>query len=163
MTHKGADVFFDLPFPVDYAKEKLEPLGLGNVAKKLEELRTEKRRHKKDSHHWRLPYPTVSDAILLIGEEINVDGFIGPANKLDVLKDYRQLSQWKKVFCPGVGRQSTEPEEQQLKNIYEVLGIRSAAIIGSTIYKAADPAAAAAGYRKMRDPIVEHIEAMREC
>jgi len=156
MSHVGADVFFDLPFPVEHAKKTLEPVGMGAVAEAIAKLQEEK---NKNPEHWRLPYASVSDAILLIGEHVKVDGYIGPANKLPVLKDYRKLSPFKNVFSPGVGRQDkTRTEEKQLEELYDVLGIRSAAIIGSTIYKAEDPAAAARSYMEMRNKITKELK-----
>ena len=35
---------------------------------------------------------TISDAIILLGETLNVDGYIGPANKPEILKRYRMFT-----------------------------------------------------------------------
>jgi len=172
MTHKGAGLFFDLPVPVDDPeyKKMLIDSGLENVWEELDTLRLEKpldikkaaRYHEEMGHNWRLPYVSVSDAIILIGEEIGVDGYIGPANNPAVLKDYRMLSEIRNVLTPGIGRQSSKPEEEQFKDVFGILGPTSAAIIGSTIYKAEKPAEAAANYRAMRDRVAKALDEISE-
>ena len=162
MTHKGAEVFFDLHFAPEHAKKTLTPVGLGKVADAVAELEYKK---KINTAAWRLPYTSVSDAILLIGEEVGVDGYIGPANKPAVLRDYRHLSQSKLVCSPGIGRQEEggKSEEQQLAELFDAVGENCGAIIGSGIYKAPKPGEAAANYNAMRNSALERLKHMVEC
>jgi orotidine-5'-phosphate decarboxylase len=157
MTHKGADLFFDQPVNMDLTIEKLEKdLGFPSAAKKLIEL--EKRKEKEKN--WRLPYVSISDLILIIGEDVGVDGYIGPANIPDVLIDYRKLTQ-KPTYAPGVGRQKRAEDltpEQQIKRVYEILGKNSGVIVGSAIYKTDDPAKSAEQFRNYRDNAVKSLQ-----
>lgn len=131
MTNEGAGLFFDAP--VDWAHltfwlEKDNPLTLIM----LEELRKRKAQEKG----WRTTAITVSDLILTLGEELDVDGYIAPANHPEVMRDYRKLTS-KVAFATGVGRQGG-----RIEDVYTILGRKSAAIVGHAICGAPDPVAA---------------------
>lgn len=161
MTHEGADLFFDQPVNVQATVEKLENrYGLEGAAKRI--LETERR--KKEEKNWRLPYVSISDLILAIGEDVKVDGYIGPANIAPVLADYRKLSN-KPTFTPGVGRQKRQEDltpKQQIGNVFEILGGRSGVIVGSAIYGAQDPTKAAEEFRNWTDEAMKsHMYSMK--
>ena len=134
MTHKGAELFFFFFLLPEHAFKVISDYG---IEVKESELRKCK---------------SISDAIILLGEKIGVDGYIGPANKFDILKRYRELTE-KPIFGSGIGRQAIggiTPKEQ-LRKFYEICGEKSAAIVGSAIYAAEDPRKAAEEFRKWRD------------
>ena len=85
MTHKGADVFFDLPFAPENEIRSLSE-QYPDIMSKIAKLNIEKGTEDEEAG-WRLPYVSISDVILLLGEEIGVDGYIGPANNPAVLND----------------------------------------------------------------------------
>lgn len=132
MTHKGAGLFFDHPLDLDYVSDRLDELGMKDVNDRVVELA----KRKKSEHGWRSWSVTFSDLVLLIGEELGVDGYIGPANMVEVLRDYRRLTS-RLVLATGVGRQGGI-----LTEVYSILGERSAAIVGHSIYDSPDPVAA---------------------
>lgn len=136
MTHKGAELFFHHPVDTNHVASIFENFGIpiANI-----------RRCK-----------TISDVILVLADSIGVDGFIGPANKPDILKRYREFTS-KEIFGPGVGRQvigKLTPKEQ-LRNFYRVCGERSAVIIGSAIYRAPSPDDAAKEFVMWRDHCIQ--------
>lgn len=137
MTHKGAELFFSHPINLDHIAEVFENMGI-NISE--DKLRTCK---------------TVTDSILALGHSLNVDGFIGPANKFEVLRRYRKFTD-KGIFGPGIGRQvlGNLTPKTQLEKFYETCGRNSAAIIGSAIYKAEDPVEAAKEFKKWRNEVV---------
>ena len=132
MTHRGAELFFDHPLDTAYASAWLEELGMSGVADRIAAVA----QRKKSEQGWRSWSVTISDLVLILGEELNVDGYIGPANRVDVLKDYRKLTS-RLVMATGVGRQGGA-----LVDVYTVLGKNSAAIVGHGIYGQPDPVAA---------------------
>ncbi len=131
MSHTGAELFFDHPLDKSHAKNVLREYGI-EIGEKVEKC------------------STVSDLILVLGGYFGVDGFIGPANKPDVLANYRRLTD-KKIFAPGIGRQGDIPAKYQLERLYGICGKNSAAIIGEDIYNAENPAIAAKQFSDMRD------------
>jgi len=137
MTHVGAELFFGHPIDAAYSIRVLEKLG---IDADIEECRT------------------ISDLILVLGETLNVDGYIGPANNPAVLSRYREFSQ-KPIYGPGIGRQARDGStpEQQLQAFYEICGSNSAPIIGSAIYGADDPAKAAEEFMIYRDNIAARM------
>jgi orotidine-5'-phosphate decarboxylase len=141
MSHWGADVFFDEPLDVAAAASLLERNGESRVASRLEALK--KRKAKEEG--WRKREVTVSDMILVLGEECGVDGYIGPANLPEVLVDFRKVTR-KAVFATGVGRQGGSIAE-----VYKILGPNSAAIVATSIYAARDPVAACRAFVARRD------------
>lgn len=97
----------------------------------------------------------VTDGILLLGEALNVDGYIGPATRPADLERYRAVTQ-RPIWCPGFGRQDRlgRSLEEQFREWAQIVGPRSAAIVGSTIFGAPDPAAAAREVVSLRDKAV---------
>jgi len=97
----------------------------------------------------------VTEGILLLGEALDVDGYIGPATRPSDLGRYRALSS-KPIWCPGFGRQDRlgRPFEEQFRNWANIVGPASAAIVGSMIFGAADRAAAAREVCEIRDRVV---------
>ncbi len=100
------------------------------------------------------PCEDVTDAILLLGEALDVDGYIGPATRPNDLQRYRAVT-GKRIWCPGFGRQDQlgRTLEQQLLEWAQVVGPRSAAIVGSIIFKADDPSAAAHEIVELRNRV----------
>ncbi len=141
MTHKGAGMFFNHPLDKAHVKKVAVELGImyAKLDKRIDECNT------------------ISDMILVLGEHYNVDGFIGPANNLDILKNYRKFTE-SKICTPGVGRQNkAKTYEQQLQDVYEACGPNSAVIIGSDIYKADNPVDAAKNFADIRDKVVREL------
>ena len=82
---------------------------------------------------------TTTELILNICEELKVDGYIGPANKLDIIKKYRKITD-KPIFSPGIGRQNNNKEIlDQINELKLVCVDNCAMIIGSTIYNSTNP------------------------
>lgn len=132
MTHVGAGLFFDHPIEMRYVSQSLADLGMSRLDDRIVELA----RAKNAQQEWRSRNVTISDLALLLGEELGVDGYIGPANKVEVLRDYRKLTS-RMVVATGVGRQGGT-----LSEVYSVLGKSSAAIVGHAIYDSPDPVVA---------------------
>ena len=132
MTHRGAELFFGHPLDVEYASKSLDELGMKGVSERVAALAERKRVERG----WHDKGVTISDLGFALGEELGVDGYIGPANKAEILADYRKLTS-RLVVATGVGRQGGT-----LKEVYPVLGRNSAAIVGHAIYDSPDPAAA---------------------
>jgi orotidine-5'-phosphate decarboxylase len=132
MTHQGAGLFFDHPLDMSFVTKWLGELGMSHVSHMVDELAGK----KAVEEAWRSKSVTISDLTLLLGEELGVDGYIGPANRVEVLKDYRKLTS-RKVVATGVGRQGGS-----LTEVYQTLGKNSAAILGHAIYDTPDPIAA---------------------
>jgi len=149
MTHRGAELFFDQPLDTAYASGWLDELGLKGVSDRVAALAE----RKKSEQGWRSWSVTVSDLILLLGEELGADGYIGPANRVDVLKDYRRVTS-RLVMAAGVGRQGGS-----LGEVYEVLGKNSAGIVGHAIYDRPDPIAACEEYLAERVQVTRRRQA----
>jgi orotidine-5'-phosphate decarboxylase len=99
--------------------------------------------------------PDVTECILLLGESLDVAGYIGPATRPEDLKRYRAVTK-RPIWCPGFGRQDRlgRGMQEQFAEWHEIVGPASAAIVGSAIFKASDPAAAAAEIVEQRDRAV---------
>jgi orotidine-5'-phosphate decarboxylase len=97
----------------------------------------------------------VTDGILLLGEALGVDGYIGPATRPSDLLRYRAVTH-RPIWCPGFGRQDRlgRSLEEQFGQWAQIVGPHSAAIVGSTIFAAPDPAAAAKEVVSLRDKVV---------
>jgi orotidine 5'-phosphate decarboxylase subfamily 1 len=97
----------------------------------------------------------VTEAILLLGEALGVDGYIGPATRPLDLERYRSITQ-RPIWCPGFGRQDRQGRdlEEQLRQWSRIVGKASAAIVGSAIFNASDPVAAAREIVELRDKVV---------
>jgi len=134
MSGRGGELFFGQPIHLGYTNRILRELDIPFDTGRLY---------------------TISDLILTLGEYFEVDGYIGPANNLQVLTRYRALTQ-RPIYGPGIGRQATGdlPLREQLEQFYRICGRRSAAIIGSAIYNVPDPVKAAEEFRIWRDDIV---------
>ena len=98
----------------------------------------------------------VTDGILLLGEALGVDGYIGPASRPEELQRYRTMTD-RPIWCPGFGRQDRLGRSlgDQFRDWAKIVGRRSAAIVGSTIFGAADPVAAAREVVSLRDAATE--------
>jgi len=138
MTHKGAELFFGHPLNVEYVSRVFMDYGISLSERKLKECKT------------------ISDALLVLGDYLGVDGFIGPANNIHVLKEYRKFTD-KEIFGPGIGRQATDTStpKDQLRVFYEVCGERSAVIVGSAIYSSSNPADAAKQFADWRNQVAQ--------
>jgi orotidine 5'-phosphate decarboxylase subfamily 1 len=137
MSHAGAGLFFSAP--VDRERLVVETAKAGLECGFSDDLDC------KD----------VTEAIICLGEALGVYGYIGPATRPSDLKRYRSMSR-KPIWCPGFGRQDRLGRnlEEQFREWATIVGPKSAAIVGSAIFKAADPAAAASEIAEMRDRAV---------
>jgi len=131
MTHEGAALFFDQPLNLEYTSRWLED----ESARAARALLALGQRKRKESG-WRSRILTISDLILVLGEECGVDGYVAPANIPEIMSDYRKVTD-RFVLAPGVGRQGG-----RLEDVYRILGARSAAAVGHAIYASRDPVAA---------------------
>lgn len=97
----------------------------------------------------------VTEGILLLGEALGVEGYIGPATRPQDLLRYRRITQ-RPIWCPGFGRQDRQGRtlEEQLREWAQIVGPASAAIVGSAIFKAADRVAATREIVELRDKVV---------
>jgi orotidine-5'-phosphate decarboxylase len=140
MTHKGAELFFGHPVDINYVLKTIEKYGIGIPDYRIKLLKT------------------VCDLLIILGDYLGVDGFIGPANNPEILKRYRELTN-KEIFGPGIGRQATGnlTPKDQLKSFYQICGERSAAIIGSAIYMSPEPAKVAKEFMNWRNEIVNFV------
>jgi orotidine-5'-phosphate decarboxylase len=138
MSHAGAKLFFS------------RPLGRGDVIESA----------LKGGLDIRFPdapsCTDVTDGILLLGEALGVDGYIGPATRPEELQRYRTITD-RPIWCPGFGRQDRLGRTlgDQFRDWVKIVGPRSAAIVGSTIFGAADPVAAAREVVSLRDAATE--------
>ena len=144
MTHVGAGLLFDHPIDMSHTTRWLSDLGLSRLGDRIVELA----QAKEVQQDWRSRNVTISDLALLLGEELGVDGYIGPANKVDVLKDYRKLTS-RTVVATGVGRQGGN-----LSDVYSTLGRSSGAIVGHAIYGSPDPVSACKEFLTQRERVV---------
>jgi orotidine-5'-phosphate decarboxylase len=137
MSHKGAEVFYNFKFSNSKDDKKI---------------------FKKYNMDLNFIHPlTASESILYLGEQLGVDGFIGPSNNLDIIHSYRRFSN-RLIASPGFGRQSHgQSINEQFYNWAKEAGPNSAAIIGSFIYKDKHPEEVASYLMKMRDAFVEDI------
>jgi orotidine 5'-phosphate decarboxylase subfamily 1 len=94
----------------------------------------------------------VTEGILLLGEALDVAGYIGPATRPVELERYRAMTR-KSIWCPGFGRQDRLGRNltEQFVQWAKIVGRSSAAIVGSTIVNATDPEAAAREVIAIRD------------
>lgn len=142
MSHVGADTFFSRPMDNAGFLKSCEDAG---ITPKISDD---------------LPVRNVTDGILSLGEAIGVAGYIGPATRPDDLKCYRMFTD-KPIWCPGFGRQDRLGRSlaKQFQDWADVVGPRSAAIVGSTIYGAKDSVGAAYEVISIRDSIkfVNHL------
>jgi orotidine-5'-phosphate decarboxylase len=141
MSHAGAGLFFGRPVETSALTEQVFKAGL--------QLTFPADRPCRD----------VTEAILVLGEALHVEGYIGPATRPDDLRRYRTITD-RPIWCPGFGRQDRlgRSLEEQFKEWAAIVGPLSAAIVGSAIFKADDPAAAASAIIDMRDRAVAGIK-----
>lgn len=134
MSHAGASLFFS------------RPLGRADLAYAALKAGL----HIRISQ--RIPCNDVTDGIILLGEALNVSGYIGPATRPGDLERYRAATE-KTIWCPGFGRQDRHGRnlEEQFRQWAQILGPSSAAIVGSTICQAKDPKSAAQEVIALRD------------
>jgi orotidine 5'-phosphate decarboxylase subfamily 1 len=106
----------------------------------------------------------ITEGILLLGEALGVDGYIGPATRPLDLERYRSMTQ-RPIWCPGFGRQDRQGRDlkEQLKQWVRIVGNASAAIVGSAIFNAADPVVAASEIVKLRDRVVNESAIKLRC
>jgi orotidine-5'-phosphate decarboxylase len=97
----------------------------------------------------------VTEGILLLGEALGVDGYIGPATRPVDLERYRSITD-KPIWCPGFGRQDRQGRnlEVQFREWAAIVGRKSAAIVGSAIFGAPDPFRAASEIAELRDRVI---------
>jgi len=97
----------------------------------------------------------VTEGILLLGEALAVEGYIGPATRPQDLLRYRRITE-RPIWCPGFGRQDRQGRtlEEQFRQWAQIVGPASAAIVGSLIFNAADRVAAAREVVDLRDKVV---------
>ncbi len=138
MSHAGAALFFSRP---------LQKSDLVYAAVKVD----------VETH---LPQESdcsdVTEGILLLGEALQVDGYIGPATRPLDLQRYRTITR-KPIWCPGFGRQDRQGRnlEEQFKNWARIVGSSSAAIVGSAIFGAPDKVRAASEIVEIRNHVLE--------
>jgi orotidine 5'-phosphate decarboxylase subfamily 1 len=137
MSHPGAGLFFSRPVESAQLVQETAKVGL-NPEFPGYAISTD-----------------ITSGILLLGEALGVDGYIGPATSPDDLKRYRSITK-RPIWCPGFGRQDRlgRTMEVQLREWAEIVGPASAAIVGSAIFKATDKAAAAKEIVEFRDRAV---------
>lgn len=138
MSHAGAGLFFSRQVSLSLVREATHGAGL-NVA------------FPQDG-----ACGDVTEGILTLGEALDVQGYIGPATRPDDLKRYRSITA-KPIWCPGFGRQDRLGRnlEEQFRAWASIVGPQSAAIVGSAIFKAPDPADAAREIAEFRDRAVQ--------
>jgi orotidine-5'-phosphate decarboxylase len=134
MSHAGAGLFFSCPTDRFQVEEQSSAAGLDVTFPEG------------------LGCEDVTEAILLLGEALEVAGYIGPATRPGDLERYRALTE-RPIWCPGFGRQDRLGRnlEEQFRDWAGIVGPASAAIVGSAIFKAADPATAASEIAEFRD------------
>jgi orotidine 5'-phosphate decarboxylase subfamily 1 len=138
MSHAGAGLFFSRPVDSENVIQSSAETGLS------------------------LPFPNgmscndITEAILILGEALEVDGYIGPATRPHDLLRYRSITQ-RPIWCPGFGRQDRLGRglKDQFIQWANIVGPKSAAIVGSTIFGASDPVAAAREVIEIRDSIIQ--------
>ena len=137
MSHAGADTFFSRPLDKSRFRADCASCGIELDCDDVGEFRD------------------VTEGILRLGEAIGAAGYIGPATRPDDLKRYRSITE-KPIWCPGFGRQDRLGRSlaRQLEDWASVVGPHSAAIVGSSIYGARDPEAAAQQITELRDSIL---------
>ncbi|MBI5568321.1 MAG: orotidine 5'-phosphate decarboxylase [Desulfomonile tiedjei] len=139
MSHAGAKLFFSRPLVRDDVIDSALKGGL--------DVRFPEAASCKD----------VTDGILLLGEALGVEGYVGPATRPEELQRYRTITD-RPIWCPGFGRQDRLGRSlgDQFREWAMIVGPRSAAIVGSTIFGAADPVAAAREVVSLRDSATEN-------
>lgn len=144
MTHEGAGLFFDQPIDWEYTSGWLD-----RESPRASRVLASLRERKEKETGWRSRSLTMADLILVLGEEYGVDGYVAPANKPEVMSDFRRVT-GRFVLAPGVGRQGG-----RLEDVYKALGPKSAAAVGHAIYDAKDPVAACKELLLQRDAVVK--------
>ncbi len=121
MSHPGAELFFSMQFSHSILGKVTSP---DIFSGKTDLTRAE----------------DVTQAILMLGEALGADGYIGPATKPADLEKYRKITS-RRIWCPGFGRQDRLGRDisQQLEAWARIVGPQSAAIIGSLIFEAENP------------------------
>ena len=142
MTHRGAALFFDQPIDVQYTSRWLEK---ENPEANQTLLRLRDRKGAEAG--WRSTNLTVCDLIITLGESYGVDGYVAPANRPEVMADFRKTPS-RFVLAPGVGRQGG-----RIEDVYRTLGARSAAAVGHSLFGADDPAAACRDLIRARESV----------
>lgn len=131
MTHEGAGLFFDQPLDIEHTSRWLD-----RESPRATSALLSLGKRKKEESGWRSKALTVSDLIMVVGEECGVDGYVAPANIPELMSDYRKVTD-RFVLAPGIGRQGG-----RIEDVYRILGPKSAAAVGHAIYGARDPVAA---------------------
>lgn len=136
MSHKSGGLFFDAFIQKDSLMSECSAIDL----------------------HVNMETPDSIDvkrAIIHLGDQLGASGFIGPATRPDDLRLYRSLTDLP-VWAPGFGRQDRlgRSLEEQFRQWADILGPKSAAIVGSAIFKAQDQKLAADQIIQMRNMVV---------
>lgn len=145
MTHPGAELLFGMPVDKEHATGVLESMDVPGARELVEGC------------------GTVRDLILAVGEWLGVDGFIGPGNRPEILRAYRSRTR-KEIWSPGFGRQDRMGRDlfEQFRDWAREVGPKSAAIVGSLIYKDPSPAEAARRVREiLRRAVDSNFESER--
>jgi orotidine-5'-phosphate decarboxylase len=140
MSHPGGGLFFSASLDQSFLEVEVQKAGIS------------------------VPFPSglqsndATEGILLFGEIFGVEGYIAPATRPDDLRRYREFTA-RRLWCPGFGRQDRlgRSLKEQLRQWAEIVGPKSAAIVGSAIFKAKDPASAARDIVDLRNSVVESI------
>jgi len=140
MSHMGADLFFSRPLQEDELVSRCPETG--SVSRRVN----------------RPICSDVTDGIVMLGEAINTDGYIGPSTSPAVLERLRELTS-RPIWCPGFGRQDRRGRDLRLqfRDWAKALGPRSTAIVGSFILTASDQVSAARHIIETRDIAVESL------
>ena len=144
MTNRGANLFFGMPLGDEqraHIKNEFKAYGL-------------EPENNKALYNTVDIVDTITGLILILGNHFRVDGYIGPGNNPDILRKYRAFTQ-DDIWSPGFGRQDKKGRslEQQIEEWAQVVGEKSAMIVGSAIYKAEDPGKAAKEIMEIRDKV----------
>lgn len=136
MSHAGADTFFSRPMDASILRERLIAAGLEAVGSPHEDI------------------SDVTEAIITLGEMFQAYGYIAPATRPEDLRRYRSVTE-RPLWCPGFGRQDRlgRSLEEQVREWARIVGPKSAAIVGSAIFKSDEPEKAAREICMTRDRI----------
>ena len=136
MTQEYADFTFKHPLDRKYVKNVAKKYGIETLEDRINECKT------------------ISDFLLVMGEEVyRVDGYIGLGNDTESLKRFRQFTD-KSIFATALGRQSKISIKEQMRNVYDICGRKSAVIVASYIWQSKNPIERAVELKQWREEMV---------
>ncbi len=140
MSHAGADLFFSQNVSCRDLAKKAVDSGMEVPPELWEDVLL------------------VRDALLVLGEVIGVDGYIGPATNPEALAAIRSKTK-KPIWCPGFGRQDRLGRDltAQFQEWARIVGSESAAIVGSLIFASQDPLVQAVRIKETIDKVVRSV------